>query len=301
MESGVAENTLKTRRQQLRRYKRFCRSYKLQDFPCSASQASLYATYLSDKLKPISIRNYLSAVWFFQKLKGHPDFSSNFMFKLTLDGIERSSDSETNVRYPLSPGDMLRIYSYLDMNVGVDKLFWVSIVVAFRGILRCGHVCNSVHSLRVRDVVVTTKYVKLHIRSSKTDQFGKKPYDVFLQRLHNSPLCQALILLDLITVSRTNPNARIFTCRGQMQEYNYINSRLKSLAVVIGLPIHRVSTHSLRHGGATFLKDLGMSTNDIMKKGNWRSNAVYKYLHDSRKDLLKLDVLPAKYLSGTNY
>ena len=59
-----------------------------------------------------------------------------------------------------------------------------------------------------------------------------------------------------------------------------------------------MSTHSLRHGGATFLKTLGMSVNDIMKRANWKSKAVYRYLHDSKDELLQLDVLPTKFLSN---
>ena len=52
-----------------------------------------------------------------------------------------------------------------------------------------------------------------------------------------------------------------------VQEYSYVNTKLKIQALSLGLPVERVSTHSLRHGGATFLKNLGMSTQDIMKNG----------------------------------
>ena len=119
-ESGVAPTTRKCRKQQLRRYKIVYKEYKVKPFPCTASQASLYATYLADKLKPVSIRNYLSAVVYYQKLKGHSDFSSNFVYKTTLDGIERMSENTTTVRYPMSPEDMLGIYGMLDFNNPVD-------------------------------------------------------------------------------------------------------------------------------------------------------------------------------------
>ena len=69
-----------------------------------------------------------------------------------------------------------------------------------------------------------------------------------------------------------------------VQEYSYVNTKLKIQALSLGLPVERVSTHSLRHGGATFLKNLGMSTQDIMKRANWKSNAIYTYLHDSSAD-----------------
>ena len=298
----MAPTTRKCRKQQLRRYNKFCKEYKVKPFPCTASQASLYATYLADKLKPISIRNYLSAVIYYQKLKGHSDFSSNFVYKTTLDGIERLSENTTTVRYPMSPEDMLGIYGMLDFNNPVDKIFWLSIVIAFRGILRICHVTNSVHSIRVRDITICDDYVKIHIKTSKTDQYGQHPYDIYLQRSDGSPLCPALLLIDIINTRGVHLNSKVFTIRKKsssfVQEYSHVNTKLKTLSLSLGLPVGRVSTHSLRHGGATFLKDLGMSTKDIMKRANWKSNAVFKYLHDSSTQMLKLDVLPTKFINN---
>ena len=282
-------------------YYDFCNEFKLVAFPCTASQSSLYVTFLADKMKPVSVRNYLSAVWFFQKLRGFPDFSSNFILKKTLDGIERSSSSTPCVTCPLSSVDMLKIYALLDMNIFVDRIFWCSIVVAFRAILRCGHITDSIHSMKVKDVTVCSQYIRLHIPSSKTDQFGRRPYDIYLTRFDGSPLCPALLLLDLLKARGLNMNSSLFSffLRGKRvtQSYVYVNSRLKNLCVTCGI-LPNVSTHSLRHGGATLLKNLGMCTTDIMKRANWRSNAVYNYLHDTRRELLKLDELPSKYLSN---
>ena len=223
----MAKTTLKTRRQQVKRYKKFCIKFSLKPFPCSAAQASLYAAYLADKLKPSSIRNYLSAVWYYQKIKGFPDHSSNFVFKMTLDGIERSSTNESIVRYPLSPDDMLGLYALLNMNLYADRLFWCALVLSYRAVLRCGHVSDSIHALKVKDVSVCKDHVRIHISSSKTDQFGRQPYDVYLQRNDESPLCPALLLLELTTVPGTNLNSKIFVSRlgdsKSVLKYSYIN------------------------------------------------------------------------------
>ena len=301
-ESGVSENTKRTRKQQILRYKKFCKLFSLVAFPCSAPQASLYATYLADKLKPVSIKNYLSAVWFTQKLLGYPDYSSNFVLKKTLDGIERKNFVNSEGRYPLSPLDMLRIYSLLDMSIEVDKVFWLSIVIAYRCILRICHVTKNVHCLKVKHVSLTEEYVRIHIASSKTDQLGRKPHDVFLKRLDNSPLCPGKLLEEMFKRPWATPNSNVFRIgTGKSlytQEYAYVNTRLKSLAVILNLPVQRVSSHSLRHGGATMLKDLGMCVDNIKQIGNWRSNVVNVYLHKSESELLSLDVLPAEFLAN---
>ena len=300
-ESGVSDNTKRTREQQWKRYKIFCDLYDLSASPCSASQASLYVTYLSDKLKPVSIRNYLSAVWYFQKLYGYPDFSGNFLLKQTLTGIDRLCSTEAAEKYPLSPVDLLNMYKLLDMSVNVDKVFWVSLLLAYRCVLRVGHVCKSVHSMKVKHVILTKEYVKIHISSSKTDQFGKNPQDIYLSRL-NSPLCPCEILEDLLSAPWATPESNLFRIKGvsslKTKDYLNFNLKLKGLSIALGLPVDRISTHSIRHGGATMLRNLGLSVDTIKKMGNWRSDAINNYLHQSQSDLLKLDVVPANYLSN---
>ena len=80
--------------------------------------------------------------------------------------------------------------------------------------------------------------------------------------------------------------------------YGFISSRLKGLAISLGLPVSRVSTHSFRHGGATLLKELGMPLTSVMLKGNWKSNAVHRYLHQSVRDLDILEKAPCDYFSS---
>ena len=135
-EAGVSDSTRETRNSQLRRYKKFCRHMRLKPFPCSSFQARLYATKLSEKMKPVSIRNYLSAVWYFSKINGYPDFSSDFLFKQLLNGIERTFDnSNYHSRYPLSALELLAMYKFLDMRSAEDRIFWIAVTICFRGLL----------------------------------------------------------------------------------------------------------------------------------------------------------------------
>ena len=95
----------------------------------------------------------------------------------------------------------------------MEKIFWLSILVAFRGVLRICHVTDSIHSLRVKDLYVCDEYVRLHIRSSKTDQFGQHPYNIYLQRSDDSPLCPALLLLDVLNTRGVHNNSKVFSVR----------------------------------------------------------------------------------------
>ena len=140
----------------------------------------------------------------------------------------------------------------------------------------------------------------IKIATSKTDQFGKNPFTVYLQRIPGSFLCPAAQLLEILATAGGNEPlvSVIFGTLISPLSYSCFNSRLKNLASRLGLPVGNISTHSLRHGGTSMLKSLGFSVGRIMTKGNWRSAAVYRYLHQSKEEMLNLDKDSAQYLSG---
>ena len=286
---------------QLRRYRKFCEQFNFKPFPCPASRATIYATYLSNSIKPVSIRNYMSAIWYYHKMHGLPEFSSDFLLKQTLNGIERTlCNREKLGKYPITVDDLLAMHTLLDMSVTEDCIFWIAVIMCFRGLLRKSHVTCSPHALNVCDVRISPECIKLRIKSSKTDQFGLHPFTICLMRVPGSPLCPGDLLERILTPPvhheclLTLKVGRIYT----PLSYSYFNSRLKSLASTLGLPVHRVSSHSLRHGGATLLKSLGVSVGDIMLRGNWRSKAVSRYLHQSECEMKKLDAKPCEYFAS---
>ena len=121
----MAPTTKLTRAAQDKRYNKFCKKFNLSLYPCSATQAGTYATYLSEEgFAPVSVRNYVSAVWYKQEMQGFKDFSDDFVLRQTLNGIERSFvNSDDNVRYPFSPTDILGIRELLDLTAHDDIIF----------------------------------------------------------------------------------------------------------------------------------------------------------------------------------
>ena len=272
-------------------------------FPCTAYQARLFATYLADLIKPVSIRNYVSAVWYFQKLRGYPDYSSDFLLKQLLNGIERCGASYDRLeRYAFTPTDLLAMYKFLDMSNNEDMIFWLAVIICYRALLRKCHVTASPHILLNGDVHIRTTHLHIKIRSSKSDQFGRSPFNIFLQKIPGSPLCPASLLEKVLAASNKEEVLLRLPWGGggklSPMKYSYFNSRLKGLAKKLGLPVKLVSTHSLRHGGATLLKSLGVPVNSIMAKGNWKSQAVYSYLHQSEQEMLLLEDKPVSYLKS---
>ena len=303
-EMGVAPTTKSTRLAQSKRYGRFCRKLQLVSYPCSSNQACIYATYLHEEgFAPVSVRNYVSGLWYHQKMLGMPDFSSDFILKQTLNGIERQLDPSLRVsRYPFSPLDLLRIHALLNFNDINDVLFWVAVVIGFRCLLRACHMTASQHNIGAAHLKMKDGYIRIEILTSKTNQFGREKFSVFLQDMPGSPWCIRQLIIDLLQDS--SPDDPLICRRvGKIcfpLTYDELYFRIKSFAFLLGLPADRVSTHSLRHGGSTLLQDLGMPVASIMKKGNWRSSAVRRYLHQSAKELAVLEHTPCDYLKSFN-
>ena len=56
-------------------------------------------------------------------------------------------------------------------------------------------------------------------------------------------------------------------------------STLRKKQYVLAYTIDRVSSHSLRAGGAMALKLAGATTDTIMRRGRWTSNMYMTYIH----------------------
>ena len=225
-------------------------------------------------------------------MKGYKDHSDNFILKQTLNGIERSYDpSNLIIRYPLTPQDLQEMHEFLDFSVSNDRLFWLTALICFRGILHVSHITSVSHALCVGNVVIGRGFMGLTIASSKTDQFDRDQYTVYLKDMPGSIFCVRDHLLQIVKESSKKDILVDIS-------YECVNTKLKSLAVKLFLPVDRVSTHSFRHGGTAMLQALGMPVESIMRKGHWKSSAVRRYLHQSEGEMLKMENNPCKYLSG---
>ena len=54
---------------------------------------------------------------------------------------------------------------------------------------------------------------------------------------------------------------------------------MKQFLVQLGVPGDRYGTHSFRRGGATFALESGIPLDVISIMGDWKSDALFLYLH----------------------
>ena len=276
-------------------YETFCSNYSLVTYPCSPGQARLFATYLSNFMAPSSIGSYLSALWSDHQLLGYPSHASDFRLCRTLLGIRRLGQPARASRHPLSFQDLQSMYLGVNTLLPLDLSFWAAVALAFRGLLRKSHYTYSHHTLVWQDVSLYPDHITIRIRSSKTDQFSAYCHRILLNTSPGSFLHPVFWIGELARVQKPLESDYLIRVPSPLGlaplSYRWFNYKLKSLATTIGLDPQLISSHSLRHGGASFMSAQGSSLLDIRARGGWASSAVFHYLHHSDSTLLKQDLL----------
>ena len=192
------------------------------------------------------------------------------------------------------------MYTHVNTLDPYDLVFWAALTLAFRALLRKSHYTPSPHVLRWRDVSLYPDHIIIVLNSSKTNQFSARPHRIVLNSSPGSCICPVFWLAELARVHRPLESDLIFRVPfpGLMAplDYSWFNFRLKNLAATIGLSPVTVSSHSLRHGGASLMASLGSPLTDIRARGGWSSASIFNYLHHSDSTLRKQDSLVAPQL-----
>ena len=149
--------------------------------------------------------------------------------------------------------------------------------------------------LRWRDVTLFADHLILVIQTSKTDQFSDHPHRIVLNLSPGSRLCPVFWLSEIARVFKPLGPQPLF-CLPSPEGLTpilstWFNQRLKDLASCAGLDPSVISSHSLRHGGASFMLALGCDIIDIRARGSWASSAILRYLHHSDSSLRSKDLL----------
>ena len=240
-----------------------------------------------------SIINYLSALWHRQRALGYESHSSSLMVQQTIHGLKRCFSASPRQRRPFSVSDLLSLFTRFNTLLPLDLVFWAAITLAFRALLRKCHYTVSGHSLKWSDVSLYPDHLVLVIRTSKTEQFSAHPHRIILNSSPGSDLCPLAWLYALARAHNPLETDFIFRAPGKRGlsrfSASWFNARLKKLASAVGMDPSNLSSHSLRHGGASLMSALGCDIADIRARGSWASSAIFRYLHHSDESLRSKD------------
>ena len=301
-EQGLAESTRKTYQARINKFASFCAMYNLSNpLPVSQSVLCMFITHLANLgLAYGTIKTYLAAIRYLHISRDLPEPKSTPMPKLTLveRGIRRVKSTEVSgrERLPITPQILRQIKALWSKQAHEFDIVmsWAACCTAFFGFFRMGEITSSTtkgqqldHCVRMGDVAIDNPHnpttVRIHLRHSKTDQYGKG-VDIYLGKT-GEELCPVSALLAYLAI-RGNEPGPLF----RLRDVRYLTkeifiAQVRAALSVLGLDSSTYAGHSFRIGAATTAAEIGIGDSVIKMLGRWDSSAYQLYVRASRQML----------------
>lgn len=167
----------------------------------------------------------------------------------------------------------------------LDKLaYWAAFSLAFYGFLRASEFTapspswySSTEHLTVGDVSCSTNSVRIVLRHSKTNQFGKvEPITV---GSNGTSTCPLRAMVKYLARRAQFPHGPLFILSsGRYMTRKDVSNTTKTLLRRAGFNPSGFSSHSYRIGAATTAAAVGLPDHLIQRLGRWRSNTYQVYI-----------------------
>ena len=287
LQSSKSNNTVRAYKSDFSDFGLFCVQNGFKSLPSEPKIVSLYLTHLSVKnAKMSTLKRRLVSIGVIHKLKGHyldtkhPSIIENIM------GIKRRKGSYQKGKKPLLISSLKAIINVIDhqKKEEIKKFRDRSIIlIGFSG----GFRRNEIVSLDYDDLDFVPEGLKINLRRSKTDQFGKGLTKA-LPYFDNSQYCPVVSLKKWIEVSkiRSGPVFRRFIKGSKLLENRLTDQTvallIKEYLQLAGIDSKNYSGHSLRSGFATSAAESGAEERSIMAMtGHKSTEMVRRYIKEA--------------------
>ena len=287
LKNSKSLNTIRAYKSDFKDFDLFCVQKGFKTLPSDPKVVSLYLTHLSTKdAKMSTLKRRLVSIGVIHKLKGHyldtkhPSIIENIM------GIKRRKGSIQKSKKPISISSLKKIINVIDEQTKkeIKKIRDRTIIlIGFSG----GFRRNEIVSLNYDDLDFVPEGLKINLRRSKTDQFGKG-FTKALPYFDNSQYCPVVSLKKYIEISKIKSGAvfRRFT-RGSKLSENRLTDQTVALLIkeylkLTGIDSKNYSGHSLRSGFATSAAESGAEERSIMAMtGHKSTEMVRRYIKEA--------------------
>ena len=287
LQNSKASNTIRAYKSDFHDFGLFCAKNGFKSIPSDPKIVSLYLTYLSTKnAKMSTLKRRLVSIGVIHKLKGHyldtkhPSIIENIM------GIKRRKGSLQKGKKPLLINNLKLIINVIDKekNEEIKKLRDRSIIlIGFSG----GFRRNEIVSLNYEDLDFVEEGLKISLKKSKTDQFGKG-FIKGLPYFDNSQYCPVVSVQKWIEISKINsgPLFRRFIKGSKLSDKRLSDQTvallIKDYLKIAGIESRNYSGHSLRSGFATSAAESGAEERSIMAMtGHKSTEMVRRYIKEA--------------------
>lgn len=242
----------------------------------------MYIKFMANSYSsPASIKNYFSGAKYWVTIHGGDIFS--FLTLETSEMLKAVTIESNHVpapAAPLTPNHVKLISSFLDSLPTVVKAIKPCILFTFTCMLRASNVVSpnltswgGAHTLLTSDVIENCGYLNIVIRSTKTTS-RSKPVLLSILPSSDQSVCPVRAWLRYRSVVNPRPNGPAFvTNSGTPLTAAPVVAAMRAALQAAGIKnYHQISMHSLRRGGAQAASNAGLSNQEIMKHGIWKSS-----------------------------
>jgi len=250
-------------------------------FPIPAT-AGFYIKELAKKYSYASIQRKVTSLRFYFEIQEIENLFLSDKVKVHLLAIKRKKRIKQKQAKAFDRGDLIKA---LDQNRGNnpkrirDRAL---LLTSYLGALRM----SELLALNVDDVEFYDKGILLHIRKSKTNQYGE-PDVRSIPASQDPKYCGVKALQNLLDIVPNTPNLPLFY---KMKSKHFrTNERLKARGfnyIIKKLLGNEYSSHSMRVSFVTNGRKLGASDSELMQQTKHKTPAMirrYTQIHDVRE------------------
>ena len=246
-------------------------------FPATPALIAAYLTARAGRLCVPTLRRRLVDIGMAHVVAGHPDPTKAVLIRKLMRGVQRVHGMRQRQAYPISMDEILQMLP-ADQTLTTlrDRAL---LMLGFSAALRRSELVG----LDVEDLAFVPAGLTVRLRRSKTDQFGKS-------RLIGVPngsseACTVVAVRAWLARAQVHEGAvfrRVLAGQlGTRLSDQSVNLVLKAYAAGIGLPVERVSGHSLRAGFVTAAVRAGASLVAIQRQtGHASLDMLARYIRE---------------------
>lgn len=270
----------------------FCTHFQLEYLNPTSLTVCLYIEFLARTFHASkAIRNYVSGIALLHRSQGlSAQALESYDVQLMLRAVKRTVGDNRRAKDPFSVTMLLEICQACDSLGTVGKTCKCVFLFAFFGFLRASNLlAPSTSKFDARrhlcrgDVVFQPPGVVLIIKWTKTRQTPGYYRLLPLPALATGhPLCPLHAYQDMLAfspgLSRDNTPAFVMPSTGLPLTSPHVRTILATILASLGYDSASFSLHSFRKAGATFCYNAGMDIARIKTHGDWKSDAVWRYI-----------------------
>ena len=224
-----------------------------------------------------SIQTQISAINFLFKLSNCPSPSNSFLVRKILKGIAFTS-SRPDGRLPITRKILLRLCNAMDhlMEPYKSTMLKTMFSLAFHAFLRVGEMTSSSNNIQRTQVQVFSKSIQLAMLKFKHAPLHNKT--VLLVKHTLGPDCPVQLLKQYLLLRPVMEGPLFIFVDGKPVPKHFFNNSLKIGLEFLEISYNKYTSHSFRIGAATYAAEKGLSEDQIMRMGRWKSKAFRKYI-----------------------